>query len=373
MLLVLALPALLTAAAATQAPVPLTELQRFALAYMPYTKLSAVDVRVDRDVTTWAGRYLLVSAVRETGSPLEKKADRVQLNLLVDPVARTVSVGAVLPLDAKGAPVNRQTLPMFAERALPELLKSVIGSRVRIAGPAAPERLGPIVGLDAEISTGYGYMKMPVALTADAAYLCIGGTWPLDRDPREVRRERLANAAIQWEPGHDHAVLKIVEFSDYECPACKRGWGQLKPVLAWLGDKAHHGLINFPLVTEHPWAFPAAVAGICIGRMSPDKLIPYKEEMYRQQDLMTVESLGTAVAGFIDKVGLSQTTFKSCYMTDDPINTVLGQLAVGYSLGVLATPTYLVNGEAVDFSDGIAARMYLTALLAAGGVPERVP
>jgi len=331
-----------------------------------------VDVKVERDVTTWAGRYLFATAVRDTGSPLEKNTNREQLNMLVDPQGRTVMVGAVLPLDAKGAPVNQQTLPLFAEQALPELLKTVLGSRVKVNGPEAPTRLGPIVALDVRVQSGYGYMKMPIALTADAAYLCIGGTWPLDRDPREVRRERLANTEIQWDPGHDNAVLKVVEFSDYECPACKRGWGEIKPVLDWLGEKAHHGLINFPLVSQHPWAFRAAIAGLCIDRMAPDKLVPFKDEMYRLQDIMTVESIDTAVFGFLDKQGLDEKGFRACFMKEDAIDMVLRQLTFGYSLGILGTPTYIVNGEVVNFGDGIAARMHLTALLAAGGLPEKV-
>jgi hypothetical protein len=346
------------------------DLRRFATEYLPYAPNSAVDVRIERNTKTWAGTYLMATVVRSKSGTKDQPGPTDQLNMLVDPAARTVVVGALAPLEAKGAPVNAATLPLFAAQGLPQVLEQLLGSRVRIQPPSGPRRPEPLVELSAEVLTGYGWMKMPVSFSADAAYVAIGATWSLDRDPRAVRRERLAAGRIEWDPGHEGAILKVVEFSDYECPACKRVWGDAKPVLAGLGDKVRHGMVNFPLVTSHPWAFRAAVAGWCIGQMESDLLVPLKEYFYSLQDQMTVESLDTAVFAFLDQHSLDAKAFRACYMKDPSVDGVLRQMQLGYALGVLATPTYFANGEQITFADTDATTRRLKAIIAAGGTPE---
>ena len=50
-----------------------------------------------------------------------------------------------------------------------------------------------------------------MAFTADAKWLVMGASWPIDRDAREVRRERLDGATVQQRrtqmPCLDHAVM----------------------------------------------------------------------------------------------------------------------------------------------------------------------
>jgi hypothetical protein len=349
-----------------------SDVRRFALAYLPYAPDGVVDVKVERDATTWAGAYLMATAVRSTSDANGKARPTDQLNMLVDPAKRTVVVGSLAPLQAKGAPVNKDTLPLFAEQGLPQVLEQLLGSRVRVHPPAAPMLPSPLVALTTEVLTGYGWMRLPITFTADAAFVAIGATWPLDRDPREVRRERLSGARIEWDPGHEEAIVKVVEFSDYECPACKRGWEEARPVLASFDDKLHHGMVNFPLVSSHPWAFRAAVAGLCIGQMQSDLLLPLKEYFYGMQDQLTVESLDTAVFAFLDQHGLNAATFRACYMKDPAVDGVLRQIQLGYSLGVLATPTYFADGEQITFSDAGATSKRLQAIVAVGGIPEKV-
>jgi len=250
------------------------------------------------------------------------------------------------------------------------VLGNYFSTRVKVQWPMTPARPGAVLFLAAEVMTGYGTMHMPLALSTDGKYVAIGGSWPLDRDPRAVRREVLDNTYVQWDPGHENAVLKLVEFSDFECPSCKRGWGLVKPVLAGFGDKLRHGMVNWPIVAAHPWAFRAAVAGECIFSLWPDRLPALKEELYRLQDTLTVESVDPVVYGFLAEHRLDKDRFLACYFKDPSIDTVLKQLEVGYRLGVFGTPTYYVNGESLPWSDTDVFRERLQAILAAGGRPE---
>jgi protein-disulfide isomerase len=192
----------------------------------------------------------------------------------------------------------------------------------------------------------------------------------MGRDPRAVRREILASADVQWDPGHENAIVKVVEFSDFQCPACKRGWATVKPALAEVGEAVRHGLVNFPLYNSHPWAFRSAVAGECIDSIWPDRLVALKEELYRLQDSLTVESVDPAVIGFLAQQGLDEKSFKGCYLRDPAIDAVLRQLELGYRLAVFGTPTYYANGEQLAWGDAELFTKRLRAIVAAKGRPE---
>lgn len=369
----------LVAAAPAHAQDLQKEARRFTLAYLTYFPKSTISVTVDSNGVSLAGPYQVLSAVRTRPEDItDGKPIKDQLNILADPVTRQFIAGVVFPIKNDGAPVTPQTLPDFVENGLPPVLQKLFMSRTVVKWPGVPRRLTGVVPLIADVASGYGMMHLPIAVTADGKYLAVGGIWPVDRDPRAVRRERLSGGPIEWDMNHEKAPLKLVEFSDYECPACKRGWSDLKPVLADFGDKIHHGMVNFPLVTSHPWAFRAAVAGYCVYALWPEKILDLKEDFYRFQDSLTVASLDDDVYGFLKQRDMDVTEFKGCYLkgdylSDKPLNGVIKQVDLGYSLGVFATPTYFVNGEAISFAKKAVAEARLNAILAAGGVPENAP
>jgi protein-disulfide isomerase len=213
-------------------------------------------------------------------------------------------------------------------------------------------------------------MQMALAISTDGKYVALGGTWPIDRDPRAVRREILQSADVQWDPDHENATVKVVEFSDFQCPACKRGWGIVKPLLTEAGDTVRHGLVNFPLYNAHPWAFRAAVAGECVGSIWPDRLVALKEEFYRLQDSMTLDSVDPAALCFVAEQNLDEKNFRACYLKDPAIDRVLRQLELGYRLGVFGTPTYFANGEQLPWNEAEIFAKRLQAINAAKGRPE---
>lgn len=341
-------------------------LKRFVLAYLSHSYPATVELRVDRRASSPGKGYLSFTATRTTVA-----GQKDQLSLLFDPETRMVAAGLGIPLEASDPPVTPATLPTFVETVLPGMLQKMFEVRMRVAWPAIPMRPSGVVSLQAHMSTGYGTALVPLALSADARMLVLGNTWPLDRDPRAVRRELLRDAPIQWDPGNAGAPLQLVEFSDYQCPACKRGWADVKKVLERLGDKVRHGLVNYPLVNGHPWAFRAAVAGVCVGQEDETAVLALKEELYRLQSSLTASTLDDAVFAFVAQRGLDEKAFRACYLKDPAIATVHTQMGVAQRMGVLGTPTYFVNGEMISLSDTEAAVARLNAILAARAIPEQ--
>ena len=337
--------------------------KRFTRAFLSYAPATVVEVTPA--TPGYTGPYLPLTAIRTDLNPDVKE----QIGLMVDPAAGTVAAGMLFPIQQSGPPITAEQLPSFAENFLADQLSKFFQARVRVRWPGAPLKLGAVIPLDAEISSGYGNFRMPVALGVDARHIVIGATWPLDRDPRAVRREILAKTEVHWDVGHEDAPVKIVEFSDFECPACKRGWAKVKPILEEAGGRVRHGLAAFPLVAAHPWAFRAAVAGECVALAWPAQLVSLKEEFYRLQENLTVETVDPAVLGFLNQHTLDEKRFLSCYLKDPAINSVLAQLETGYALGVTGTPTYFVNGEALPWTEADWFTKRLRAIVAAGN-PE---
>src|SRR3989344_5767993 len=67
-------------------------------------------------------------------------------------------------------------------------------------------------------------------------------------------------------PASDHVkgsgALEVVEFSDFQCPACGAAYPQIKNIVAQYNDKVKFIYKHFPL-PSHPFAFKAAEASEC--------------------------------------------------------------------------------------------------------------
>lgn len=359
------------AAGPSQASAQLTAdgeaVRRFAKGFMTYVPGSTFEVRTDFSGTSAYGPYQVFTIVRNAAG--DKSPE--QLGVLLDSRTRQIHAGLVYPLPPSDPPVTPDNLPRFVEVGLKDVLDKAFTAKVRVRWPGIPAMPTAIVPLMIDVGTGYGYSHMPMGLSADARYLVIGGSWSLDRDAREQRRDLIDAALVQWDPGHEDAIVKVVEFSDYECPACKRAWGEMRPAFESLGGKVRHGLVNFPLTNNHPWAFFAALGGSCIGAAWPDKLIAFKEDMYRQQDSLTAATVREAALGFLSQHTLDEAVFSSCFVKDATIDRVLQQMDLGHRVGVLGTPVYFANGEPLPYGRRELVIKRLEAIIAAGGKPER--
>lgn len=350
------------------AQVPQETLRRFAEAYLGSAPGSRTEVRVERSAATTAGPYMVANGIRTLANGRQQ-----QLGMLVDPTLRQVTAGMVYPLPETAPPVTPATVQSFAERLLPGVLGQVLGGRSRIRWPAVPTRPTGVVAVSAMVSTGYGDIAVPVAVSADGRYVVLGNTWPLDRDPRAVRRELIQDAVLQRGAPAAGAAVMVAEFSDYQCPACSRGWESMRGIMAQLDGRVQHGLGNFPLVQNHPWSFRAAVAGICVEQLAPRAFLAFKEEMYRTQGSITLETVDEAVFAFLPQRGMDEAAFRACYMKDPAIDRVLRHMELGHRMGVQGTPSYYFGGELLPFGEWDQVRSRMAAILAAGGIAENAP
>jgi len=117
------------------------------------------------------------------------------------------------------------------------------------------------------VLTGGVAASLGGALAPGAAGLPYGGgRWNRAAPARTSRtdNEKLTLLYLDgqgWRKGNPKAPLVIVEFSDFQCPACKQAYELLETqILPQLGDKALFVFRHYPLVNIHPMAWVAASA-----------------------------------------------------------------------------------------------------------------
>ena len=141
------------------------------------------------------------------------------------------------------------------------------------------------------------------------------------------------------------APVEVVEFSDFECPYCKRMTDVLeKEVLPAEGAKVRLVFQSFPL-PMHPWAKQAAQIAECAQLQSPDAFWKIHDFLFQNQSTFTSDNLRAKVTEAIaGDTALNKTEFQSCLEQDLAAGLVQKSYATGEKYGVRATPTIFING-----------------------------
>ncbi len=298
---------------------------------------------------TSVGSYRFVTVERTCASEMLSGTTTA----LIDDGADTIWMGSIGELPSQGMGKDTESLKTFLSGFLPEAMQASMNLKAKVKWNTGPRKPGAVLPLDLVIDTGYGDTIRSAGVTADGKYLVMGSELSLKDDPVAVRRRQLAGSdVVVWDTSAGHGSnVEIVEFSDFECPACKNKWPMIQSVLEAQGDSIRHGMVSFPLTMIHPWAFRAANAAWCVARQNPQSLIPLKETFYSLQREMEVAQVTPAAVDFVAGQGLDENAFLACYLRDPSIDAVHRQMNLGNALGVRSTPTYVVNGWMVQLPD----------------------
>ncbi|KKS70864.1 MAG: hypothetical protein A2835_02380 [Candidatus Niyogibacteria bacterium RIFCSPHIGHO2_01_FULL_45_28] len=141
----------------------------------------------------------------------------------------------------------------------------------------------------------------------------------------------------------DSAKVTIVEFSDYQCPACKSANPTIKQILNDYPGKVNFIYRHFPL-SQHKNAIPASLAAEAAGQQG--KYWEMHDRIFDGQDTWKESSQAQDIfTGFAKDLGLDVEKFnldKSDNKFRDKINR---DYQDGLTLGVNSTPTFFINGQ----------------------------
>ena len=137
--------------------------------------------------------------------------------------------------------------------------------------------------------------------------------------------------------GPANAPVTIVEFTDFQCPACAAMHPVLNDVLKSYGDKVHFVVRDFPL-NQHQWARKAAEAANAA--RAQGKFFEYAALLFQRQKALDVPSLKK----YASELGLNRTKFDSELDSGTYAAEVQHDVSDGEMYGVGSTPTIFING-----------------------------
>jgi len=331
--------------------------------YFPW---GAGDLTLDAlDAVRIPGWRLYRAAKKYTGD--ERAND--QAFVLADDSGKTALVGDVFADEAR----LKAPRPVVTEAdlgSLNELLARFLRGRFSISFDPSLDRPA-MKGLKIRHETGYGAYDISAFVSArDGALLLVGRAWDRGRSFAEQRRAliRLDGAPSE---GPADATVTLVEYSDMQCPFCRKRAGDLDALLAKLGKelKVRHVYKAFP-ISEHTWAFRAASAGFCFYDRKKELYRSWKSNVFSRQDTLSVGELDTFALDFASANDVPTDAFRSCYLQGSSVKRVLDDLAEGFAVRVRATPTYFIDGVPVSwFADGLLEEFLRKTYLKGAGLP----
>ncbi len=157
--------------------------------------------------------------------------------------------------------------------------------------------------------------------------------------------EELLEMAQGVSSGNPDARVTIMEFGDYQCPACQNFFRQAKPILdvSYIQPgRVKFVFYDFPLEAAHPNAFLAARAARCAG--DQDSYWEYHDRLFQDQLSWSLKAdpVGDMV-GYAGDLGLVRATFRSCLRSDRHADVVSANQVMAMQLGVQSTPTVMLN------------------------------
>lgn len=141
--------------------------------------------------------------------------------------------------------------------------------------------------------------------------------------------------------GDKDAPVTLIEFSDYECPFCKRSFKNTMPKIKEKyidTGKVKMVFRDFPL-GFHKNAIPAAIAAECAGDESDAKYFEMHDALFETDDF-SIENMKKLAAD----IGLNTATFNDCLDSEKHKDEVQADMKDGQSYGVSGTPAFFING-----------------------------
>ncbi len=141
------------------------------------------------------------------------------------------------------------------------------------------------------------------------------------------------------------AKVTIVEFGDFQCPACAAAHPEIKAALEQYKDNPEVNFVfrNFPLDTIHPNAHISAEAAEAAGAQG--KYWEMHNMLYEKQSEWSASTTALDIfVGYAKEIGLNVDQFKLAVeqrLYADVINT---DYKDGEAVEVNSTPTFFING-----------------------------
>jgi protein-disulfide isomerase len=261
-----------------------------------------------------------------------------QKQVLYSPKTQQVVIGSVIPLPAD----KRPTAVRITEEAT-----RLIGKQVKatIAPFPLPDGLKAVSIVR---QTPYGPFSYNGYVDASERFLIVGFRGALNADPTKALRDTLG-ASTGARRGTVTAKTEILEISDFQCPTCARAHDRLEPLIQKNLGRVNYIRIDLPLFEHHEWAIPAALGARAINRVAPGKYWQYVDYVFKNQEAIGKRKFDQVLREWTEDHDVDFAAVNRIYSSATERQALLDQVSRAFTLGIAATPTFLVNGQIMGF------------------------
>ena len=140
--------------------------------------------------------------------------------------------------------------------------------------------------------------------------------------------------------GNENAPITIIEYSDYECPACRNSYNMVEEVISEYQGQVKLVHRHYPL-PFHKDAQGASIAAECAGEQG--KFWEMHEKLYTGNEGLKENSLNL----YAKEVGVNEEKFNNCFAGDGYLDKINKQKKQGEKDEISGTPTFFINGKQV--------------------------
>ncbi|MBI2596551.1 DsbA family protein [Candidatus Daviesbacteria bacterium] len=170
---------------------------------------------------------------------------------------------------------------------------------------------------------------------------------PQPQAPQQLATGKTTVTADDPVSGDKNAPVTLVEFSDYECPFCKRHFDQVYPQLK--KDYIDTGKVklvfrNYPLPFHDPMATYEAQAALCAKDKGGDSAyFKFHDEMFKQTTSNGNGLSKDKVRQIAADLGLNADNLVSCVEGNKFKEQVAKDISDGSAAGVNGTPSFVLG------------------------------
>jgi len=157
--------------------------------------------------------------------------------------------------------------------------------------------------------------------------------------------------------GDPDAPVTLIEFTDYQCPYCRRHAQQTLPRLRERyveTGQLRYGIREFPIERLHPDAARLSRAALCAGEQGR------YWEMHERLMTSPQQATRRSVAPAVQALGLDESDFSACMEGERLDTAIRGDIAAGFHLGVRATPFFAIGRTGQDGATRLSIASTLT-------------
>lgn len=191
-------------------------------------------------------------------------------------------------------------------------------------------------------------MKNPWIIIGVLVVVLIGGSVWYSGSVEEKNNVGI-DTEISHIKGNPDADVKLVEYSDFQCPACASYEPILQKIFEDFGDDISFEYKHFPLMTIHPLAEPAARASEAAAQQ--DAFFAYHDLLFENQATWSKSPNPTALfEQYAEDLDLDVDTFKRHMQSSLLRDKVRESFNEARDLGLSGTPSFLLNGEEMNIT-----------------------